>query len=211
MDLGAALVADAQAAEGMQMGKTALHHPALAPQAGAVRDAATGDQWPDAAPAQETTVPVVVVATVGQQAVGLATRPAALSFDGPGVQRLQKRQQLGYVIAVAASQRDRQGDARSIDQEVVLRASCGHDRPGMARSGAPQKGAYVRAVDGGSRPIDCPGGVEAHEQALMEGLPDAGPLLITQPSPAGHPRAVAVFLGQILPGDPRVQHVEDAV
>jgi hypothetical protein len=120
VDLGTTLVADAQAAEVVQVGEAALHDPALATEAGAVRDAPAGDQWPDAAPAQETTVLLVVVAAVGQQAVGLASRPPAPSLDGARVQGVQERQQLRDVVAVAAGEGDRQGDARPVDQEVVL-------------------------------------------------------------------------------------------
>ena len=52
---------------------------------------------------------------------------------------------------------------------------CERDRPGMAPS-EPQKGAHVGTVDTGPRPVDRPGRVEANQQALVQGLPDAGPL-----------------------------------
>ncbi len=122
MDLGTTLIADAQAAEVVQVGEAALDDPALASEAGAVRGAPAGDQRPDAAPAQETTVLVVVVAAVGQEAVGLAPWPPALAFDRARVQGVQERHELGDVVAVAAGQRDRQRDAGTVDQEVVLRA-----------------------------------------------------------------------------------------
>jgi hypothetical protein len=48
MEIGAALVADAEPLEGVQPGKAALDDPALFAQAGAVRDAAAGDPWSDA-------------------------------------------------------------------------------------------------------------------------------------------------------------------
>ena len=120
MDIGTTLVADAQAAEVMQVGEAALHDPALATQARAVCDAPASDQRPDVAPAQDARVAVVVVAPVGQQAVGLAPGPATLAPDGSGVQRVQQRHELGDVVAVAAGERDRQGDARTVDQQVVL-------------------------------------------------------------------------------------------
>ncbi len=107
MDLGTTLVADTQAAEVVQMVEAAL-------------DAAAGDQWPDAAPAQEPTVLIVVVAAVGQQAVGFAPRPPALAFDRARVPGVQERQQLRVVVAVAAGQGDRQRHARAVGQEVML-------------------------------------------------------------------------------------------
>ena len=104
----------------MQVGEAALHDPPLATQTRAVRDAPAGNQRLDAAPAQKTTVLVVVVTAVGQQTIRLATGPATLAPDGAGVQRVQKRHELGDVVAVAAGQRDRQGDAGGVDQQVVL-------------------------------------------------------------------------------------------
>lgn len=120
MDLRTALVADAQAAEVVQMREAALNYPALAAQAGAVVDAAASDQRLDATPAQQPTVLIVVIAAVGQHPVGFATRPAALACDWPGVQGVQQWDQLGDVVAVTAGQRDRQWNARRVDQQVVF-------------------------------------------------------------------------------------------
>ena len=120
MDLGTTLIADAQAAEVVQVGEAALDDPALASEAGAVRGAPAGDQRPDAAPAQETTVLVVVVAAVGEQ----APRASQQAPDPSPHRRygVEQGQQLRDVVAVAAGQRDRQRDAGTVDQEVVLRA-----------------------------------------------------------------------------------------
>ena len=52
------------------MGKAALDDPALATQAGAVRDAATRDDGRDVARAQQAAVLVEVVAAVGEHDVG---------------------------------------------------------------------------------------------------------------------------------------------
>src|SRR5919112_145518 len=81
----------------------------------------------------------------------------------------------------------------------------------MAPSGAPQKRTDVRAVDGSPRPVDRPGGVELDQQLLMQRVPDAGLLPVPEPSPARHAGPVAVLLGQVLPRDPGVQDVQDAV
>ena len=120
MDLGTTLIADAQATEVMQVGEAAFHDPALTAETGAVRSAPAGDQRPDATPTQKTTVAVVVVAAVGQETIGLAARSTTPTPDGAGMQGVQQRHELGDVVAVAAGQRDRQGDARGVDQEVVL-------------------------------------------------------------------------------------------
>jgi hypothetical protein len=52
VDVGAVLVAGAEALEGVQPGEAALDHPALATQAGAAGHAAAGDPRRDAALAQ---------------------------------------------------------------------------------------------------------------------------------------------------------------
>ena len=139
MDLGTALVADAQAAEVVQVRETALHDPPLATQTGAVRSAPASDQRLDATTTQEATVAVVVVAAVGQQAVRLATRPAALALDGVGMQGVDERQKLRDVVAVAAGQRDRQGDARGVDQQVVLGACASAIDRGRPRQEPPKR------------------------------------------------------------------------
>ncbi|MEA2497560.1 MAG: hypothetical protein QOJ29_5471 [Thermoleophilaceae bacterium] len=76
---------------------------------------------------------------------------------------------------------------------------------------SPQKGAHMRAADGGARPVDRASRVELLQQTLMQRVPHAGGLPVTQPPPRGHARAVGVLLGQVLPRDPRVQDVQDPV
>jgi hypothetical protein len=115
-----ALVADAQAAEVVQVGKAALDHPALAPEPRAVGGAAAGDPVGDPPGPQDAPVLVVVIAAVGQDEVGLCPRPADLAGDRPGAKVIKQRHKLGDVVAVGAGQRDGQRDAGRIDQEVVL-------------------------------------------------------------------------------------------
>ena len=120
MDLGQALVADAQAAELVQVREAALDDPALSTEAGAVLCAAAGDDGLDTAVPEHAAVVVVVVAAVGEDEVGLLARSADLAGDRPGVQRVEQRQELGDVIAMAARQRDRERDPRRVDQQMVL-------------------------------------------------------------------------------------------
>jgi len=115
-----AFIADPQAPEVVQVRETALDDPALAAQARAMLDTAPGDDRLDAPRPEQAAVLVVVIAAVGEDEIGLLTRPADLPGDGPGVQHVQQRQQLGDVVAVAAGQRDGQGDAGRVDQEMVL-------------------------------------------------------------------------------------------
>jgi hypothetical protein len=63
---------------------------------------------------------VVVIATVGQETVGLLARTSELSGDWPAVQILEQRYELCDVVAVPTSQRNREWDAARVDEEVVL-------------------------------------------------------------------------------------------
>ena len=112
VDLGVAFVADPQASEVVQVREAALDDPALAPEAGAVRDTPPGDDRLDVARAQQAAVLVKVVAAVGQDDVGFLTRATDLPGDRTGVQLVKQRDQLRDVVAVAAGQRDGQRDAR---------------------------------------------------------------------------------------------------
>jgi len=104
VDRGVTFVADPQPAEVVQVREAALDDPSLPAQAGAVFDAALGDQRGDAARPQDAPVLLEVVAAVGEQPVGLLAWPASLATDGPGVQLIEQRDELGDVVAVAAGQ-----------------------------------------------------------------------------------------------------------
>lgn len=120
MDLGGPLVAGPEATEVVQVGEASLDHPALATEPGAVGGAPACDPMGDAASAQDAPVLVVVVAAVGEDQVGLLSRPADLAGDRARGQIVQERHQLGDIVAVAAGERDRQRDPGRIDQEMVL-------------------------------------------------------------------------------------------
>ena len=120
MDLGPAFVAGSQPAEVVQVREAALDDPALGAEAGAVLGAAPGDDGLDVSGPKQPAILVVVIAPVGQQAVGLLAWPPDLAGDRPGVKRVEQRHQLGDVVAVAAGQRDGQRDAGRVDEQVVL-------------------------------------------------------------------------------------------
>jgi hypothetical protein len=63
---------------------------------------------------------VVVIATVGQQPIGLLAWPSDLAGDRPAVEVFDQRQQLGDVVALPAGEGDRQRDAAGVDQQMVL-------------------------------------------------------------------------------------------
>ena len=120
MDVLVAVVADEQSLEVVQPGEGALDDPAVAAEPGAVRGLAAGDHGLDPALPYLAAVLVVVVAAVGDQAVGTATRPADVAAHGR--HGVEQRQQLRDVVAVAARQAPGEREPAAVDQEVVLRA-----------------------------------------------------------------------------------------
>ncbi len=118
MNVGAVFVAGAESLEGVQPGEAAFDDPALAAQAGAVRNPAAGDAWGDAAGAELAAVLVVVVAAVGEQlprSPSGASAPAADRRHG-----VDQRNQLGDVVAVAAGEGDCERDAAGVADQMVL-------------------------------------------------------------------------------------------
>jgi hypothetical protein len=135
VDLGAAVVADEQALEAVQPGEGALDHPAVASEPGAVLGLAAGDLGGDPALAELAAVLVVVVAAVGGYSLGSPARAAELA--GHGRDPLDKRDQLGDVVAVAARACPGERESAGIDQEVVLGAGSSAINRARARLGAP--------------------------------------------------------------------------
>jgi hypothetical protein len=96
---------------------------------------ATSDLRFDPAGAELAPVLVVVVAAV----CGDPGRPAAWATGLAAHERhpLDQRDELGYVVAVAAGDCPGERDPGRIDQEVVLRAVSGSINRARARRGAP--------------------------------------------------------------------------
>lgn len=135
MDLVAAVVADEKPLEVVEPGEGAFDDPADGSEARAVLGLAAGDDRCDAPLADEPAVLVVVVAAVGHDSVGTPTR----SPDGAphGRHRVEQRDQLGDVVAVATGDREGKRDPCGIDQEMVLRSGSAPVHWARARFGAP--------------------------------------------------------------------------
>jgi hypothetical protein len=122
-DVGAALVADGQAAVGQQPGQGAFDLPAVAAQPLAGLHSSAGDPRADPSMAQDPAAGWVVIAFVG---VELGWAPAWPPGPSPwaddrrdGVhQRLQQLR----VMGVGGRQTHRQWDAGGVDDQVVLGA-----------------------------------------------------------------------------------------
>jgi len=109
----------------VQPGEGALDDPAGAAEPGAVLGLAACDLRRDPAPAELAPVLVVVIPPISGDALRPAPRPADLTAHRRNA--LKERDELGYVVAVAAGDRPGERDAGRVDQEVVLGA-------GLARS-----------------------------------------------------------------------------
>lgn len=91
MDVGAAFVAGAQAAEVVEVREAALDDPAPSSESRAMRGAAAGDDRFDASLPEQPAVLVVVIAAVGEHDIGLLPRPSWFAADRPCVQQIEQR------------------------------------------------------------------------------------------------------------------------
>ena len=114
MDLAAAVVADEQSFEVVEPGEGALHDPAGLAEAGAVFGSAAGDLGRDPAAAKVAPILVMVVAAIGGDTLGSPSWAADTSAHG--WDPLDERDQLGDVVAVAASERPGERDPVCVDE-----------------------------------------------------------------------------------------------
>ena len=135
MDLVLAVVADEQPLEVMEPGEGALDHPAGTAKSRAVCDLPAGDLRCDPPAAQLAPILVMVVAAVGGDTRGTTLRPADLAAHRR--HRIDHRDELGYVVAVAARDRPRERDPGPVDEQMVLGAGSGSINRARARRGAP--------------------------------------------------------------------------
>jgi hypothetical protein len=102
-----------------------------AANSGPVLGLAARDLCADASSPQLAPVLVVVVAAVGEYSLG----PTAWTSDAAAHRRhaLDQRDELGYVVAVAARERPGERDPGGVDQKVVLGAVSGSINRAQAR------------------------------------------------------------------------------
>jgi hypothetical protein len=113
---------------------------------------ASSDLGFDPAFSDEPAVLFVVVATVGRHPVGATARPP----DATAYRRyrVDKRDQLGDVVAVATGERPGERDPGRVDQEMVLRPVSGSINRARARFGAPLPRLHMARVRNRARPLD---------------------------------------------------------
>jgi hypothetical protein len=96
----------------------ALHDPAFFAEARPVLGVAPGDHGLHATRPQLTAVLVVVIAAVGEEPLSALARTSRLTGDG--TYSVDQRQQLGDVVAIAASQADRERNPIGVGDQMVL-------------------------------------------------------------------------------------------
>ena len=135
MDVAAAVVTDEQSFELVQPGEGAFDDPAVAAEPGAVLGLAAGDLGCDPAFPELAAAGVVVVAAVGSDTIGAASRPTGLAAHRRHA--VDERDQLRAVVAVATRERPGERDPGRVDEEMVLRAVSGSINRARPRLGAP--------------------------------------------------------------------------
>ena len=118
MDVGAAFVADGEAAVATEPGQRPLHDPAVAAQASAALDASSGDAREDAPAATGLSAVGKVVGLVRMQFAGPSARPAdALSDRRDSINHALKEL---AVVDVRRAEREGKGDAARVGEDVAL-------------------------------------------------------------------------------------------
>jgi hypothetical protein len=120
-----------------------------------------------AAGAQLSAVGVVVMAPVGEQLPGAPARPATPPADRR--HRIQERNELGDVVAVAAGQRDRQRNATGVADQMVLGTGTRAVDRRRADVVPPFERAHARPVDGAAVQVQPVAGAQLGEQQLVQG------------------------------------------
>jgi hypothetical protein len=119
--LVAAVGAKEESAAVVQPGEGAFHDPAVTAEAGAALGLTSRDHRLDAALQDEAAVLDVVVAAVGDDAVGSPSRPAGTAAYGR--YSVEQREQLRDVVSVAARQRPGQRQPAAVYEEMLLAAA----------------------------------------------------------------------------------------
>jgi hypothetical protein len=135
VDLGPAVIADQQPLEVVEPGEGALDHPASATEARAVFGLAAGDLRADSAFAELAPLRTMVVGAISGEPLRPTARAPGNAADARN--RVDERDQLGDVVAVAARERPGERDPARLDQEVVLGAAPAAINRARARRGAP--------------------------------------------------------------------------
>lgn len=179
MQIGAAFAAGAEPFELVQPAECALDHPADLAQSGAVGDFPSDDHGFDATFPQRTAVLVEVVAPVGVRTPRLAARAPLSSSNRRD--RVERGQELGDVVSVAAGERDGEWGAMAVDDQVVLGAGTGA-ADGRGPNVVPRSECSdVRSVHRAVTQVKQVGAAKLGQQGGVQAWPDIGLGPLPQP------------------------------
>jgi hypothetical protein len=133
VDVGALVVADAQAPELVQPGERPFHHPPPPPHAAAVSRSAHSEEWKNVTSSQPPSDPLGIVRTIAEYAVG--TTPWSPSFALQRRDCIDKRQGLLRIVPVGSGQADGEWRAAPVADQMALAPALGpigRIRPGLA-------------------------------------------------------------------------------
>jgi hypothetical protein len=118
MDVVAAFVANAEAAELMEPGNRSFHDPASFTQATAMFGVSSGQTGSNAAAAKLVAVRLRIVSAIALDALGAVTGPTGLAAEGRN--GLHQGQKLSHVVSIRGGKRRGQGNARRICNDMVF-------------------------------------------------------------------------------------------
>ena len=208
MDIGPPLVAHHQALEVVQPGKGAFDDPSETTELRRRLDATPRDAGHDASNATRGPTSSVVVRFVGMKLRrSSASATSSLPNRGDGVEDLAQWNRV--VLVGRCEPRRRQGDAISVDNEVVFGAKFAPIGGVAPRLLSTALGSHRGGIDRDTRPVDATLFPKVIQQDVQNTVPDAGLLPIAQATPAGHSAAAAHFLRKVLPRDTSLEDKQD--
>jgi hypothetical protein len=120
MDVGTPFIPHAQPTELVEYGQALLDNPAIAPEPLARLKALARDAGANVTLAQSSAIATGGVAQVGMQLAGPPPRSAGAPPDRWN--RIHQRQERGDLVQVGRAERDDQGMAAAVDDQVVFAA-----------------------------------------------------------------------------------------
>ncbi len=142
------------------------------------------------------------------QLIWALVRPAIqAAYSG---NRIQRGFECDRIMSIGSRYGDCQGNASRVDYEVPFAAelaSVRRVRPGLF---APPEAGHACPVDASPTPVNLVVFAQSDQHGLMQLVPHASCLPVTQASPACHATTKTKLLGKVFPRDTRMQHIQDA-
>ena len=209
MGIGAPLVAQLQSLEPIQPAQCPLYHPSHFPKTLPTLHTTSRDARNDPTHVQRVATATTIKAFVRVKLV----RPLA----GPPTSTVSDTRHSVYnsfehpaVVYVRCRDDHSERQAIAIHNDMSLAAQLAPVGGVWTGFFATTGGSDGRRVKCGTAPVNSAGRVKLIEQEVVKCCPDANVLPLDEPSPAGHPTAVAERLRKVMPRDAGVKHEQNA-